>query len=74
MLTQRGEQVADRVAGVTGAERVWRGVIKDYPTSTHAHTVEYRIHSLEVLGKLLDSAVASLESGRGERFRLVDAP
>lgn len=70
IVTQRGQQVAERVAEVTGAPPVWRGVIKDYPTSTHAHTVEYRVESLELLRQLLNSAIKAMETDRSERFRL----
>jgi len=44
---------------VEGAERTgsdaWKKVIKSYPTSTHAHTVEYRIESKETLRKIYKS-------------------
>lgn len=69
-LTQRGQQIAERAAEVTGAAPVWRGVVKDYPTTTHAHTVEYRVESLQKLQELLKSVVKALETDRPESFKL----
>lgn len=70
VLTQRGQQMAERVASVTGADPIWRGVIKDYPTTTHAHTVEYRVDSTEKLKALLKSVLKALETDRPESFKL----
>jgi hypothetical protein len=44
--------------------------VKDYPATTHAHTVEYRIESKEKLQGLLKSLTDSLTSGRGDSFKL----
>ena len=38
-----------------GVEPIWKKVIKNYPLSTHAHTVEYRVESKEQLDKILKS-------------------
>jgi len=35
-----------------GADDVWQKVVKNYPTTTHARTVEYRLTSKESLTKL----------------------
>lgn len=37
----------------------WQKVVKNYPTTTHAHTVEYRLNSRESLQKLFESAQKS---------------
>jgi len=44
-------------AGVAraGATDVWQKVVKNYPTTTHAHTVEYRLVTKDSLKKLFDS-------------------
>jgi hypothetical protein len=56
-----------------GAERtgtdVWKKVVKSYPTSTHAHTVEYRIDSKEVLQKLFKNVETAWLRGRGDTFK-----
>ena len=42
----------------------WKKVVKSYPTTTHARTVEYRVASRESLNKIFSSATNSLTSGR----------
>jgi len=51
-VQDKAEEVLDR----TGTDDIWKKVVKNYPTTTHAHTVEYRISSKETLKKLFDSA------------------
>jgi len=45
---------------VEGAQRsgqdVWQKVIKNYPTTTHAHTIEYRVADKQTLTNLYTSA------------------
>ncbi len=48
----RIQQKAQLVADTTGIEPIWRQVHKNYPTTTHARTVEYRLHSKEDLAKI----------------------
>jgi hypothetical protein len=43
-------------------------VIKKFPETTHAHTIEYRIQSEQELTGLYASVRASWESGRGRKF------
>lgn len=57
-----GQSVIDKAqeklsegASRTGMEEVWKKVVKDYPTTTHAHTVEYRLDSVEQLKKVQKS-------------------
>jgi hypothetical protein len=45
-------------ANRTGAD-VWKKVLKSYPTSTHAHTVEYRLESKESVTALFNSVESS---------------
>lgn len=56
-----------------GAERTgtdaWKKVVKSYPASTHAHTVEYRIDSKEVLQKLYKNVETAWLRGRGDTFK-----
>jgi hypothetical protein len=51
----RANEVTDR----TGVEPVWKKVVKNYPTTTHARTVEYRLDSLEKLETLRKSLEAA---------------
>lgn len=57
-VQERAQDVAGRVEA-TGTEPVWKKVVKNYPTTTHAHTVEYRVDSadkLETIRKSLEKA------------------
>ena len=42
----------------------WKKVVKSYPTTTHARTVEYRVGSMDSLNKIFSSASNSLTSGK----------
>ncbi len=64
-LKSRIEEVADR----TGGEEVWSKVIKNYPTTTHAHTVEFRLASAEQLAKLYQSLENSFLRRRTVEFK-----
>jgi hypothetical protein len=44
-------------------------VVKSYPTTTHAHTVEYRLLDRESLNKLFNSIEAAWLSGRAGSFK-----
>jgi len=41
---------------VSSGDAVWEKVVKNYPTTTHAHTVEYRLQSKDQLMSLFNSA------------------
>ncbi len=45
-------------AGITNA------VVKNYPTTTHAHTIEYRVASRQQVQKLYESALKSWTRGQ----------
>lgn len=55
-----------------GAERsgqdVWKKVVKNYPTTTHARTIEYRVIDKETLTKLYESAESALRLNRNTVF------
>lgn len=54
---QRAKEAADRI-GVGDA--LSSEVIKNYPATTHAHTVEYRLESKEQVKKLFESVEAAV--------------
>lgn len=60
------EEAASRM--VPG-DPVWAKVIKTYPTTTHAGTIEYRIETKEQLKNLYKSIESSWIAGRSEIFR-----
>jgi len=49
------QEMATDASTRTGQEEVWKKVSKTYPGSTHAHTIEFRVESLDELKKLFDS-------------------
>lgn len=64
--------IEDRVkemASRANLDDVWTKVSKNYPTTTHAKTVEYRISSKEVLTKLFKHAENAWLTGDGGTFK-----
>lgn len=66
MLQQR---VQDLSASHPEVEAVWQKVVKNYPTTTHAHTVEYRLSSKADLQSLYESLEQSWTTGKGVNFK-----
>ena len=62
-LQQRVYDTAAAQAGNNDA--VWQKVIKNYPTTTHAHTVEYRLESKQNLQQLYSSLEQAWTTGKG---------
>ena len=50
----------------------WKKVVKSYPTTTHARTVEYRVSSKDSLNKIFASASASLTTGKAGETTISD--
>lgn len=55
-----------------GAERsgqdVWKKVVKSYPTTTHARTIEYRLESKDTVTKIFTSAEAAFRLNKNTVF------
>ena len=56
------QELATQASERTGQEETWKKVVKSYPTSTHAHTIEYRVDSADDLQKIFKSADTALRS------------
>lgn len=67
-LSDLAKEAAERV----GADDIWKRVVKTYPTTTHTHTVEYRVQSEEQLKQIFASVQGAFESGRGRNLKLAD--
>lgn len=69
---ERLKSVAEGVTSRTGTDEVWTQVIKNYPTTTHARTAEYRIENKEILDKIYQHIhrVWAEEKGRGKSNKL----
>ncbi|MEI7928404.1 MAG: hypothetical protein WCH40_07625 [Verrucomicrobiales bacterium] len=66
-LIDRGRQVVDQIGKRTGNDSGTM-VVKKYPETTHAKTVEYRLLSETELDALYKSLKDTWETGRGRRF------
>ena len=51
-------------AGRTGQDEVWQKVVKSYPATTHARTIEYRLASRDQLTKVFNSAEKAFRLGQ----------
>ncbi len=68
-MQERASMIAER----TGQEEVLENtVMKSYPTTTHARTVEYRVGNLEQLDDLYRSIRRSWLLQRRGKFRIVE--
>lgn len=72
-----GQVVLDRVKGSAkeaarraGADGAWSQVIKNYPHSTHAKTVEFRFTVKSNIDSLYASVSSAWEKGKGEQFKV----
>ena len=65
VLTQHAQDLATTHSPV---EDIWQKVVKTYPTTTHAHTVEYRLESKASLQSLYASLQQSWTTGKGVAF------
>lgn len=56
---EKVQQIASDLGERTG-EDVWKKVVKSYPTTTHARTVEYRVAQKEHLTRIFQAADEAL--------------
>ncbi len=68
-LTTRGKELLDKVGERTGANAN-TAVAKQYPNTTHAKTVEFRISNEGNLNKLFSSATNAWIKGIGRKFSI----
>ena len=66
-IVERGRDLLDRAGQRTGANTADM-VQKQYPTTTHAKTVEFRVRDLGTLDALLSSVQGAWLSGKGRKF------
>jgi hypothetical protein len=64
---EKTQEVLQQAADKTGQD-AWKKVVKNYPTTTHSHTIEYRVTDKETLHKLYDSAESALRLNRNSVF------
>jgi hypothetical protein len=66
-VIERGKDLLDRAGQRTGVD-IQNMVHKQYPTTTHSKTIEYRVNDLGTLGALHNSARTAWTSGKGRKF------
>lgn len=65
--TGRGQELLDKAAERTGSD-LQNMVVKKYPETTHARSIEYRILTEAQLTTIFDSAKKSWETGKGKKL------
>lgn len=68
-MANRGRELIDKAAQRVGTD-VQNMVVKKYPETTHAKTIEYRLLTAEDLTALLGSVTTAWETGRGRQYSL----
>ena len=68
-LTARAKELAD-YAGQRAGTDLHKMVIKKYPETTHARSIEYRLLSADELGALYGSVSSAWQTGRGRVFSI----
>lgn len=68
-IADRGRELVERGAQIAGTG-VHNMVVKKFPETTHARTVEYRVLSETELSGLYNSVRTAWESGRGRKFAI----
>ncbi len=61
---EKAQALLSEGASKTGNEPPWKKVVKSYPTSTHAHTVEYRLESKDQVKALFESVETAFRMQR----------
>jgi len=68
----KAQELATEAAGrlTPGEEPPWEKVVKSYPTTTHAHTVEYRIDTKEQLQSLFNSVEQAFRLNQNTQIKV----
>ena len=69
--TQRARELVSRAGEVTGSD-LSKMVQKNYPTTTHAKTIEYRVQERATLDALYGSLNKAWREGKGRRFTIAE--
>jgi len=69
-LLNKAQELTSEAVSRSGQDELWRKVVKSYPNSTHAHTIEFRVGSREDLQKVFKSADEAMRFARDTVFKL----
>ena len=65
----KAQELLKQATEKTGQD-VWKKVVKNYPTTTHAHTVEYRVESKDELNKIYEAAEEAFRTQKSKSIAL----
>ena len=65
----KAQQLMATAASSTGLD-AWQKVIKSYPTTTHAHTVEYRLSSKDQVNALFQSVETAFRTSKNTVYQV----
>lgn len=68
-VIDKAEEKANELLNRTKMDETWSKVMKSYPTTTHAHTIEYRLPTRDTLDKLFESIQDSWLNQRAAVFK-----
>ena len=66
-MVDRARELVDKAADTAGTD-AHNMVIKKFPETTHAHEIEYRVESEEILTALYTSVQTAWVSGHGRKY------
>ena len=66
----RAKELAKDIAGRAGQDDITKRAAKTYPTTTHSHTIEYRLPSEDQIKKVMASASAAFHTGAGSSIKV----
>jgi hypothetical protein len=66
----RIQELSKEAGARTGLEAVWQKVTKNYPTTTHAKTIEYRLDSKDQVLQIFASADKAFRTGLSTTIKL----
>lgn len=67
---QKAEELFKQGADKTGQDEAWKKVMKNYPASTHSHTVEYRLEKREDLEKIFNAADEAFRTQQSKMVKI----
>lgn len=66
---EKAQQLLQQGTDKTGVD-LWKRVVKNYPTTTHARTVEYRLVTKDDLGKIFNAADEAFRLQQTKRVKI----
>ena len=66
---EKAQQLLTEAADRTGQD-LWKKVVKNYPTTTHARTVEYRLTAKDQINKIFASAEEAFRLNRNTTLKV----